>query len=76
VKVKLKKGLTKWYKLWSYPAEVKQVFRTLRAAFMKVLVLQYFDLKLPLMLIMDASDFAYSSILLQLATDASGQQTT
>jgi hypothetical protein len=46
----------------------------LRAAFTKVLVLQHFNLKLLLMLIMDASDFAYGSILLQLAMDTSGQQ--
>jgi hypothetical protein len=74
VKVKLKKGPTKWYKPWSYPAEVKQAFRMLYAAFTKVPVLQHFDPKLPLMLIMDASDFAYAGILLQPATDDTGNQ--
>jgi hypothetical protein len=71
-KAKSKKGPTKWYKPWSYPAEVKQAFRMLRTAFTKVLVLQHFDLKLPLMLITDVSDFAYAGILLQ--PDDTGNQ--
>jgi hypothetical protein len=73
VKVKSKKGPTKWYKLWSYPAEVKQAFRILHAAFTKAPVLRHFDLKLPLMLITDASNFMYGGILLQPAMDVLSQ---
>jgi hypothetical protein len=44
------------------------------AAFIKAPVLQHFNLKLPLMLIIDTSDFAYAGILLQPATDDMGNQ--
>jgi hypothetical protein len=46
----------------------------LRAAFASAPILQHFDPNLLLMLIIDASNFAYAGILLQLATDAEGME--
>jgi hypothetical protein len=71
---KSRKGSTKWFKPWSWPKLVAHVFRMLYAAFADAPVLQHFDPKLPLMLIMDALDFTYVGILFQLATNVEGTE--
>jgi len=68
-----RKGPTKWYIPWEFPAEAKQSFRELKAAFLDAPLLRHFDPALPLMLVTDASDFALAGILLQPHAEENGQ---
>jgi hypothetical protein len=60
-----RKGPTKWYKPWSWPAEVREAFLDLRRRFTEAPVLQHFDPVKPLMVLTDASEFAAAAIILQ-----------
>ena len=62
---KAKKGPTKWYLPWSFPAPVRDAFLELRKKFTEAPVLQHFDPSKPVMVLTDASDFAMAAILLQ-----------
>lgn len=50
---------------WYLTTEAEHAFRTLIAAFQDAPILAHFDPALPIMVITDASDFAYAGILLQ-----------
>jgi hypothetical protein len=60
-----RKGPTKFYKAWSWPANVAQAFHAIRERFMDAPVLRHFDPLKEVMVITDASDFAMAAILLQ-----------
>ena len=62
---KSRKGPTKWYLPWSWPAEVQAAFLSIREKFTAAPVLQHFDPVKPIMVLTDASDFAMAAILLQ-----------
>ena len=61
------KGPTKWDQpwSWSWPDDAQQAFRKLRTVFTQAPLLRHFNPNLPLMVITEASDYAYGSILLQ-----------
>ena len=61
---KTKKGPTKWHRPWTWPGEVQEAFRELRAKFTEAPLLRHFDPDQPLMVITDASNFALAGILL------------
>jgi hypothetical protein len=65
VKKKSKKGPTRWYLPWTWPADARAAFLELRQKFTEAPVLQHFDPSKPVMVLTDASDFAMAAILLQ-----------
>ena len=59
------KGPTKWHQPQSQPNNAQQAFCRLYAAFIQAPLLYYFNPVLPLILITNAFNYAYSGILLQ-----------